>query len=65
MDVSGENQIDVDHNLFKQRLTLQGEKIEDEPEKQGINSLPTIQGFIYLEEKCFSKHCGEKKIMLE
>ena len=22
MDVSGENQIDVDHNLFKQRLSL-------------------------------------------
>ena len=35
MDVSGENQIDVDHDLFKQRLTLSGEKIEDEPEKEG------------------------------
>lgn len=33
MDVSGENQIDVDHNLFKQRLTLTGESVEDEPEK--------------------------------
>lgn len=33
MDVSGENQIDVDHNLFKQRLTLTGELVEDEPEK--------------------------------
>ena len=36
MDVSGENQIDVDHNLFKQRLSLSGEKLEDEPEKEGI-----------------------------
>lgn len=36
MDVSGENQIDVDHNLFKQRLTLSGELVEDEPEKQDL-----------------------------
>ena len=35
MDVSGENQIDVDHNLFKQRLTLTGAWVPDEPEKQG------------------------------
>ena len=35
MDVSGENQIDVDHDLFKQRLSLTGEFIEDEPEKEG------------------------------
>lgn len=33
MDVSGENQIDVDHHLFKQRLTLSGQLVEDEPEK--------------------------------
>jgi len=37
MDVSGENQIDVDHNLFKQRLTLSGELVEDEPEKHEGN----------------------------
>ncbi|XP_053382292.1 endoplasmic reticulum-Golgi intermediate compartment protein 3-like isoform X1 [Mercenaria mercenaria] len=36
MDVSGENQIDVDHNLFKQRLKLSGERVEDEPEKQDL-----------------------------
>ncbi|KAL4218267.1 Endoplasmic reticulum-Golgi intermediate compartment protein 3 [Mactra antiquata] len=36
MDVSGENQIDVDHHLFKQRLKLNGEFIEDEPEKQDL-----------------------------
>jgi hypothetical protein len=36
MDISGENQIDVDHNLYKQRLELNGELVEDEPEKQGL-----------------------------
>ena len=36
MDISGENQIDVDHNLYKQRLKLNGELVEDEPEKQGL-----------------------------
>lgn len=36
MDVSGENQIDVDHDLFKQRLSLTGEFIEDEPEKEEL-----------------------------
>lgn len=36
MDVSGENQIDVDHDLFKQRLSLSGERIEDEPEKEEL-----------------------------
>jgi len=40
MDVSGENQIDVDHNLFKQRLTLDGVAVPDEPEKhEGFNIL--------------------------
>lgn len=37
MDVSGENQIDVDHNLFKQRLKLTGERVEDEPQKEGYS----------------------------
>lgn len=36
MDVSGEQQLDVDHHLFKQRLNADGEKIKDtEPEKEG------------------------------
>ncbi|CAH1773942.1 unnamed protein product [Owenia fusiformis] len=30
MDVSGESQIDVDHNVFKQRLDLEGNKIDIE-----------------------------------
>ena len=53
MDVSGENQIDVDHDLFKQRLSLSGERIEDEPEKEGksynhwhTNSIKTGRNFL-------------------
>jgi len=34
MDVSGEQQIDVDHNIYKQRLNLSGEIISDAPEKE-------------------------------
>ena len=45
MDVSGENQIDVDHNLFKQRLSLSGEKLEDEPEKEGMIHFHKFKGF--------------------
>jgi hypothetical protein len=38
MDVSGEQQLDVDHHLFKQRLGIDGQKIADtEPEKEGTN----------------------------
>lgn len=37
MDVSGENQIDVDHHIYKQRLSLTGERVEDEPEKHEGN----------------------------
>ncbi|XP_041360942.1 endoplasmic reticulum-Golgi intermediate compartment protein 3-like [Gigantopelta aegis] len=36
MDVSGEQQIDVDHNLLKQRLDLQGKFIDETPEKQNL-----------------------------
>jgi hypothetical protein len=35
MDVSGEQQIDVDHHLWKQRIDLQGNKIDETPEKEG------------------------------
>ncbi|KAL5015449.1 hypothetical protein ScPMuIL_009719 [Solemya velum] len=36
MDVSGEQQIDLDHSMFKQRLTPEGQKIEDNPEKMTV-----------------------------
>ncbi|XP_071105582.1 endoplasmic reticulum-Golgi intermediate compartment protein 3-like [Haliotis cracherodii] len=36
MDVSGEQQIDVDHNLFKQRLDTDGKAVSDKPEKQEL-----------------------------
>lgn len=36
MDVSGEHQLDVAHSVFKQRLTLDGKRIEEEPEEYQI-----------------------------
>ncbi|XP_064597397.1 endoplasmic reticulum-Golgi intermediate compartment protein 3-like [Liolophura sinensis] len=36
MDVSGEQQIDVDHNLFKKRLDLDGNPIDDRLHKEGL-----------------------------
>ncbi len=36
MDVSGEQQIDVDHNIFKQRLKLDGTPFPFEPEKEDL-----------------------------
>lgn len=35
MDVSGEQQLDVEHNVYKQRLNLTGSVIADSPEKEG------------------------------
>ena len=35
MDVSGEQQIDVDHNIFKQRLDDKLQIIKDAPQKEG------------------------------
>eukprot|EP00049_Salpingoeca_infusionum_P027906 m.34926 g.34926 ORF g.34926 m.34926 type:complete len:394 (-) comp9832_c0_seq1:231-1412(-) len=32
MDISGQNELDVDHDLFKQRLTLEGKPIREMPE---------------------------------
>lgn len=36
MDVSGEQQIDVDHHLWKQRIDLEGNKIDEAPEKEEL-----------------------------
>eukprot|EP01147_Barroeca_monosierra_P001116 gene1116-4344_t len=33
MDVSGENELDVDHDIFKQRLSESGEPIYDDPQE--------------------------------
>ena len=35
MDVSGEQQIDVDHDIMKQRLDLEGNIKQEQPEKEG------------------------------
>jgi len=34
MDVSGEQHIDVEHNIFKQRLNATGDIIPSAPEKE-------------------------------
>jgi len=34
MDVSGEQHIDVEHNVYKQRLNATGQVIPTEPEKE-------------------------------
>lgn len=39
MDVSGESQIDVISNIFKQRLHLDGTLIDAEAEKHGESSI--------------------------
>ena len=38
MDVSGEQHIDVDHNIFKQRLDVNGDVIASTPEKESMFS---------------------------
>lgn len=39
MDVSGEQHIDIDHNIFKQRLNATGAIIPSAPEKESKLSL--------------------------
>ncbi len=34
MDISGEHQLDVDHNIFKKRLGPDGKELNERPTKQ-------------------------------
>ena len=36
MDVSGDQQNDVDHNIFKSRLSPDGHLVDDKPQKEGF-----------------------------
>ncbi|ESO12742.1 hypothetical protein HELRODRAFT_105492 [Helobdella robusta] len=42
MDVSGEQQIDVDHNIYKLRIDNKGFFIDDSPQKEGLNTVSTV-----------------------
>ena len=57
MDVSGEHHLDVDHSVFKQRLTLEGEPIPEEPEQYQIGAGNEEEG----ENNGEGKEGGEKK----
>ncbi len=55
MDVSGEHQLDVAHSVFKQRLTLEGKHIEEEPVEYQIGEEAEE------EEEGVGKREGEKE----
>lgn len=57
MDVSGEHHLDVDHSVFKQRLTLEGEPIPEEPEQYQIGAGNEEEG----EDNGEGEEGGEKK----
>ena len=59
MDVSGEHHLDVDHSVFKQRLTLEGEFIAEEPEQYQIGAGHEEDG--EEEEEGGEKKEGEEK----
>lgn len=44
MDVSGEHQLDVEHTMYKQRLTIDGEVINESPTKSVLARDETEEG---------------------
>lgn len=38
MDTAGEHHLHIDHNVYKRRLDLMGQPLE-EPQKEGINGV--------------------------
>ena len=44
MDTSGEQHLQIEHNIYKRRLDLEGKPIED-PQKEEIGGTPTTKFF--------------------
>ncbi len=42
MDTSGESHIDIVHNIYKRRLDLEGQPIEDPQREQGLGETKKI-----------------------
>ncbi len=42
MDTSGETHIDIVHNIYKRRLDLEGQPIEDPQREQGVGETKKI-----------------------
>ncbi|KAI8776977.1 endoplasmic reticulum-Golgi intermediate compartment protein 3 [Biomphalaria glabrata] len=65
MDVSGESQIDIDLNLYKKRLDLQGNPINEEPEKQTLEDSKKETAVLALDpgrcESCYGAETDELK----
>ena len=65
MDVSGEQQLDVEHNLYKRRLSKDGEVVEEEKQEElghpGDAGVEVSTADPDLCESCYGAESGERK----
>ena len=57
MDVSGEQQIDVDHNVFKQRLQLDGTPFPEKPEKEELGKGAEVNNVRIVKQEMLRQYC--------